>query len=111
MPEHTTPERVERWDDTLRTYTEWDAAGVQTSQRAYTPAENAAADARAAAELLVSNEATITTGIANDLAVMQAIIAQTNADLKTDPSQEIKDIARAVRRLDRKVARLLDSVD
>ena len=39
---------------------------------------------------------------------MQGIIDQTNAELKTDPSQEIKDIARAVRRLDRKVARILD---
>jgi hypothetical protein len=82
-------------------------AGVPTvtwTQRPWTAEELAAREAAA-------NEAVITTGIAADLTVMAAIIAQTNADLKTDPSQEIKDLARAVRRLDRKVARLLDSVD
>jgi len=30
---------------------------------------------------------------------MQAVIDQTNEQLRADPSQEIKDIARAVRRL------------
>jgi hypothetical protein len=64
-----------------------------------------------AARTAAANEAVIDTGLAADIAVMAAIIAQTNADLKTDPSQEIKDIARAVRRLDRKVTRLLDSTD
>ena len=34
-----------RADDTTRTVTTYDAAGVQTGSRAYTPAENAAADA------------------------------------------------------------------
>jgi hypothetical protein len=82
-------------------------AGVPTvtwTQRPWTVEE-------LAARTEAANEVTITTGIAADLAVMAAIIAQTNADLKTDPSQEIKDLARAVRRLDRKVARILDATD
>jgi hypothetical protein len=82
-------------------------AGVPTvtwTQRPWTVEE-------LAARTEAANEVTITTGIAADLAVMAAIIAQTNADLKTDPSQEIKDLARAIRRLDRKVARILDATD
>jgi hypothetical protein len=46
-----------------------------------------------------------------DMPAMQAIINQTNADIRTDPSQEIKDIARAIRRLDRKVQGLLDGTE
>lgn len=42
----------ERYDDVARTYTSWDAAGVQTSTRPYTTAENAAADAAVATTLV-----------------------------------------------------------
>ena len=101
----------QRWDDTARTYTEWDAQGVQISTRPYTTEENAAADQRAAAALLVTNEATISTNLQQDLATMQAIIDQTNADLKADPAQEIKDLARVARRLIRKVERILDGAN
>ena len=38
----------ERWDDTTRTYTAWDANGVQTQLRPYSAAENAEADERQA---------------------------------------------------------------
>jgi hypothetical protein len=48
----------ERWDDDARVYTTWDAGGVQTSQRPYTPEENARADAEAANR--VTAEATST---------------------------------------------------
>lgn len=40
----------ERWDGATRTYTAFDAAGVQTAQRPYDAAENALADARATQE-------------------------------------------------------------
>lgn len=40
----------ERWEDTKRKYTEYDAQGQQTSTRPYTTEENAAADAALAAE-------------------------------------------------------------
>jgi hypothetical protein len=37
----------ERWDDATSTYTAWDQSGVQTTTRAYTAAETAAAQAAA----------------------------------------------------------------
>lgn len=40
----------EEWDDSTRTYTEYDENGQVTSSRPYTEAENAAADAAVAAE-------------------------------------------------------------
>lgn len=46
-----------------------------------------------------------------DLPAMQALIDQTNAALRDDPSQELKDIARAVRRLGRKVEGILDGTE
>ena len=46
-----------------------------------------------------------------DMPAMQAILDQTNANIRTDPSQEIKDLAKAVRRLDRKVMKLLDGTE
>lgn len=88
----------EKWDDATRTYTAYDATGAQISTRPYTAAENAQADADAARLLAAANESTIETNLASDLAAMQAIINETNSDLRTDPSQEIKDIARAMRR-------------
>jgi hypothetical protein len=44
----------ERWDDTARVYTAWDAQGVQTTSRPYTAAENAAADAAIARAAVVT---------------------------------------------------------
>lgn len=43
----------EQWDDGTRTYTAWDASGVQTSTRPYTTQENADADNRATNEAQV----------------------------------------------------------
>lgn len=88
----------EEWDDVTRIHTVWDATGAQLSTRPYTTAENAAADAAAQQQLLASNKSTVQTNLAQDLDAMQAIIDETNADLRTDPSQELKDIARAMRR-------------
>lgn len=99
----------EFWDDSLRTYTTWDAAGVQTSTRAYTPIENARADAEAAASTTSGNGSTITDRILTvDMPAMQALLDATNATINAGPAPYLKDIARAVRRLDRKVANLLD---
>ena len=89
----------ERWNDTTSTYTAWNAAGVQLEQRAYTAAETAEGQARTAARAQGANAATINTNLLSDLTVLAAILAQTNADLRTDPSQEIKDIAQVLRRL------------
>lgn len=49
--------------------------------------------------LQVENKSTIETNLETDLATMQAIKDQTNAALREDPSQEIKELAVAVRRL------------
>lgn len=89
------------WDDTTRTYHEYDATGVETYTRPYTDDENATADAAAVDNELAENKSTIETNLAADLDAMQAILDQTNANLRADPSQEIKDIAQAVRRLTR----------
>jgi hypothetical protein len=87
------------FDDATRIATEYDAEGVPTGDRPYTEAENARADGLAQGEVEQQNKSTIETNLEEDLNAMQAIIDQTNADLRADPSQEIKEIARAVRRL------------
>ena len=89
----------EEWNDDTRTYTAWDENGTQTESRPYTAEENAAADAAATVETEESNKSTIETNLEEDLDAMQAILDQDNAALRDDPSQEIKDIARANRRL------------
>lgn len=66
----------ERWDDTARIYTRWDAAGTQVEQRPYTAQENAQADARAAAELLSTNETTLQTRAAAALAANATDLTQ-----------------------------------
>ena len=91
----------EQWDDTTRIYTAWDEDGVQTEQRPYTVEENTAADAAAQTAQQVENKSTVEINLQQDYLNMQAIKAQSNADLRADPSQEIKQIADAVRRLTR----------
>ena len=85
----------ERWDDDARTYTEWDAQGVQSSQRSYTTEENTAADARAAAALLVSNATTL-----RDRA---AAALSSNADFLANASPTNAQAVTQVRALTRQV--------
>lgn len=61
----------ERWDDATRTYTAWNASGVQASSRPYTAQENAYADAVAAQAQRDSNADTLT---AQGIAAIQANI-------------------------------------
>jgi YD repeat-containing protein len=89
----------ERRDDTTRTVTTYDEQGNITSERPYTAEENAAADQAALEATLNTNKRTVEQKLATKLANMQTILVQTNADLRTDPSQEIKDMARAIRLL------------
>lgn len=88
-----------RYNDDTSRYTEWDENGTQTMDRPYTPDEIAQADAIATTTTTAANKSTIETNLEADLAAMQAIKDQTNADLRADPSQEIKEIAVSVRRL------------
>lgn len=101
---------TERWDDSTRTYIDFRTDPDTT--RPYSVEENAGADERAA-KVLADGIAASTSSklVTTDFPAMQAIILQTNADLRADPSQEIKDIARAVRRLTRKVENLTDGSD
>ena len=87
------------FDDDTRTATEYDAAGQLIGVRPYTEAENIRADDAIVAGEHSANKSTLETNLDADLATMQAVIDQANADLRADPSQEIKDIARAARRL------------
>jgi hypothetical protein len=94
----------EKWDDATRTYTAYDAAGAQTSTRAYNAAENAEANAIVA----TSNASTIDTNLAADLVTLQAMIDATNATINASPASYIKDLARVQRRIVRRVIGKLD---
>lgn len=82
----------------VRFYT---AGGAVQSTRAYTAPENVEADVRQAGRTKATNESTLRANIVSDLAAMQAIKADTNANINTNPAQRLKDIAVAVRRLER----------
>ena len=64
----------ERADDTARTATTWDAAGVVTSTRPYTAAENAAADRRAADAARQAVAGQLVAGTTADLAKLNQAI-------------------------------------
>ena len=91
----------ERWDDGSRTFTAWGATGVVVAgtPRPYTAAENARADVTAAGAVAETNRRTIGQMLDQDFIDVQGVLAQTNAELRNDPSQEIKIIGRVVRRL------------
>jgi len=87
------------WDDTTSTYTEWDDSGAIVVTRPYTAEESAEAGVEATATEYANNKSEVEINLEQDLAAMQAVIDQENSALRDDPSQEIKDTARAVRRL------------
>ena len=102
----------EVWDDATRTYTAYAEDGTVVSTRPYTAEENTAADVRAEGYEQAANDGEIGDKIETvDMPAMQAILDQTNADLRADPSQELKAIAKAIRRLDRKVQKILDGTE
>jgi hypothetical protein len=116
----------ERWDDATRTYRRWDTAGVLVEQRAYTAAENADADARAAQSTAAANETTITDQlraaidalIASRATIKSTALDPTNATINSNPAAVIKALAKAVRddeqtliRVCRLLSRQLDSAD
>lgn len=74
----------ERWDDTARAFTAWNASGAQTSTRPYTAAENAAADAQAAQATRDGNTSGIRTKLQTAIdanATYLAVTAPTNAQV------------------------------
>lgn len=93
----------ERWDDTTRTYTAWNASGVQTSTRPYDAAENALADAAVASAAVaaarVANRAAVKlviTDLQAEKDRMDPVIAKTNAQIT---GADTKDVARAAKRI------------
>ena len=58
-----------------------------------------------------ANDVTISSKLVSDLEAMQAVLDRANAELRDDPSREIKDTAKAVRRLIRKVEHILDGTE
>lgn len=62
----------EEWDDSTRTYTEYDENGQVTGSRAYTEGENAAADAAILAEQEQAEQVKLT---ADTVAVVRAMVA------------------------------------
>ena len=91
-------------DDTTRTATVYDQYNNVVETRPYTDLENAAADARALNDTRAENEATLNSGLSEQIDnaiarkdAMAAIKAMTNADINDNPSRHIKDVADAVR--------------
>jgi malic enzyme len=101
----------EIWDDATRTYRTYDPAGVQLSTRPYTTEENARAVAEATQLTEATNKGAIEANIVQDLAAMQTIIDTANATINASPASYIKDIARAIRRLDRMALAKFDGVN
>lgn len=110
----------ERWDDTTRTYTAFNASGVQISSRPYTAAENTQANAEAVNQTAQTNKVTLLTDAKADLAVLDSsvtalnvVIAKANntiagGDTK-QVAQEARSIARATKRLVRLITESLDA--
>lgn len=100
----------ERWDNTNRVYTAFDAAGVQTLQRAFTPEENADADDRLARLNRINNLATIFSqakAAINTNNTFLGLASPTNAQTVS----EVQALARQNNKLIRLVLGLLNGDD
>lgn len=99
-------------DDTTRVAEVYDEHGYLVTTRPYNDDENAAADERLQAETEAANREQVSSKLITvDFPKMQLITDQTPRQLSDDPGHEIKDLARAVRRLIRKVESLADGSD
>lgn len=103
-----------RWNHntTPGTYSEYAEDGTLLLQRTFTAEEQAMSDARKLTDLADGNDsATSSRLVSIDFPAMQAIIADTNANINSNPATRIKDIARAVRRIIRRVEHLTDGTE
>jgi hypothetical protein len=75
--------------------------GVQQEQRPLTPIEQAQLTAYETEQTASNNKSAIETNLTSDMAAMQAIIDNTNANINANPAVPIKDIARMLKRLGR----------
>lgn len=101
----------EWWDDSVRRYKTFTAAGTAIlPDRAYTAEENLAADRRIADETALVNALDGTNKMSTvDIPAMQTIIADTNANINSNAAARIKDLAVAVRRLDKRMLNQFDT--
>ena len=111
-----------RWNEETQMYTEKNAAGEITVSWAFLPGEVPLADARAASEILVSNELTLRnqalaelTTLLSGIEALKVIYNKANnqitaADTK-DVARETRKVARQLVRITRLVLRALDSTD
>lgn len=100
----------ERWDNTNRVYTSFDASGVQSFQRAFTPDENTDADDRLARLTRINNLATIFTQAKNAIntnTTFLGIGSPTNAQVVS----EVQALARQNNKIIRLLLGLLNSDD
>lgn len=106
----------EQWDDgaTPRTYTAWDTFGalVPGTPRGYTPAENTAADARAANATMMANLVTLqqkaATALANN-ATYLAIPSPTQAQAVTQVGALTRQVNGIMRILNSLTSTIADS--
>jgi hypothetical protein len=112
-----------RWDDSTRTFTEWDHEGVLVQERPYNADENAAADVRSEEHSRIANEQTLRDGLEQAIiqaeamqADLQGLIDTANATINSNPAPYIKGLADAQKktlsgliRLIRLVGKLTDS--
>lgn len=94
---------IEEWDDGTRTYTRWDDTGAVVETRPYTPEENADADARTQADTESANADEVTSDLDQALIDLQAVIDSDNSTINQNPAGEIKDTARVVKKIIRKL--------
>lgn len=102
-----------RWNETNKRVETMAVDGVTVASFVPMTAEqSAAADAYIAKNVGMTNQRTVEQAIAQDLINLNVIIQNTsNATINASPASYIKDIARAVRRLDRKVLGDFTSAD
>jgi hypothetical protein len=108
---HPNGQLAKYWNDVASSYTEYNTSGVQTSTRPYTSEETARAVAEAALRTETVNKGAIEANIIQDLAAMQTIIDTSNSVLNDTPASAIKDVARAIRRLDRMMLAKFDGTN
>lgn len=101
----------EQWNDLTRTYTSWDADGEIVEVRAYTAAENSAADARAAAaNAQAATAADLTSKMQNALTNNLAYLNLASPSAAQSQAQ-IKALTRQMNAAIRYITGALDSTD
>jgi hypothetical protein len=92
---------VEEWNDDTRTYTDFTTDPDTT--RPYTADENAEADVRQDQATAATNSVEITSDLDQALIDLQVIIDSDNSVINDNPAGEIKDQARILKKIIRKL--------